>query len=459
MQSQLEIQLPADNWKPRTYQLPLWTYLENGGKRAVQVAHRRWGKDEVALHYTCISAFKRVGNYWHMLPQINQARKVVWNAINPNTGRRRIDDIFPDKICIWKHEQEMAVKLKNGSIWQLVGSDNYNTIVGAPPVGIVFSEWAIANPMAWPYLSPILLENKGWALFIYTARPTKHAIDTYNFSKQNHAWFGNLQTVDDTKVFEKKDLEEEKIQLMKLHGDEFGEAMFLQEYYCSFTGAVLGAYFSKQIIQARNEGRITKVPWTPAIEVDTFWDLGIDDSMTIWFMQPIGKSYNFIDYYEASGFGLEHYAKLLKSKPYVYGNHWMPHDAAEREMTNSEVAKSRKQVAEDLGIRPIQIVPRARNMDVVIQVHIPAVRNILSQCWFDEIKCAGGISALENYKAEYDEDKKKLDNRPVHDWATHGADAFRTFAVGYENQSANKSFVKSLNKPSISNYGDHGWMM
>ena len=110
----------------------------------------------------------------------------------------------------------------------------------------------------------------------------------------------------------------------------------------------------------------------------------------------------------------------------------MPHDAEHREMTNSEVAKSRKEVAEDLRIRPIKVISRAKNMDVIIHVHIPAMRNMLSLCWFDEHRCKHGIACLENYKADYDEEKKVLSNRPAHDWACHGADGYRTFAVGYE---------------------------
>jgi hypothetical protein len=184
--------------------------------------------------------------------------------------------------------------------------------------------------------------------------------------------------------------------------------------------------------QARQEGRICRVPYDNLSEVYTFWDLGVDDSMTIWFIQPVGREFRVLDYYENTGYGLEHYAKVLKEKPYVYADHVMPHDAEQREMTNSEIALTRREVAENLGVRPIKVVSRVKNVDTVVQVHIPAVRNILSKCLFDEQKCAKGISALEGYCAEYDEEKKKLGNRPLHNWCSHGADAFRTFAVGYE---------------------------
>lgn len=424
------IRLP-NNWVPRIDQYKLWSYLINGGKRAVEVAHRRWGKDDAALHFTTVSAHHRVGNYWHMLPQYNQARKVIWDAVNPRTGKRRIDEAFPKALRKSTNKTSMSIEFLNGSIWQLVGSDNYNTYVGSPPVGITLSEWAISNPMAWAFLAPILEENQGWALFIYTSRGNNHGRTTYEHALENPAWFAQKLSAKDTPVFSPKQLENIREEYVRIYGYELGIALYEQEYLCSFEGAVFGAYLSREMRQARAETRIREIKYIPEIEVDTFWDLGVDDSMTIWFMQPVGSQYHFIDYYESTGYGLPHYAKVLKKKGYRYGNHYMPHDAAQREMSSGEIAKSRKEVAEGLGIKPVFIVQRARNMDMIIQVHIPAMRDILSKCWFDEKKCAMGISALENYRAEYDEEKKVLSNRPEHDWSSHGSDAFRTFAVGY----------------------------
>ncbi len=424
-----------NNWVPRNDQMPTWKYLENGGKRAVVVGHRRWGKDDVSLHFTATEMMQKPGNYWHMLPQYNQARKVIWDAVNPKTGKKRIDEAFPKEIRKNTSKQQMSIETKNGSMWQLLGSDNYNTYVGSPPRGIVFSEWSLSNPLAWAFISPILEENKGWAIFIYTSRGNNHGKTTYEMAKQNESWYAERIKADETDVFTEQQLENIRKELIQMYGPEIGKAMYNQEYMCSWQGAVLGSYLSQQIDQAKKDGRITSVPHRTGIEVDTFWDLGIDDSMTIWFMQPVGQQYNFIDYYENTGYGLEHYSRILKEKGYIYGNHWMPHDANQREMTNSEIAKSRKEVAEDLGIKPIIVSERARNMDVIIQVHIPAMRNILAQCWFDEDNCSQGLSCLESYKSEYDEKKKIVGNRPNHDWSSHGADAFRTFAVGYSDQT------------------------
>lgn len=438
-----KIRLP-NNWTPRPDQMNLWRYMQSGGKRAVEVAHRRWGKDDVALHFTATAAAQKPGNYWHMLPQYNQARKVVWDAINPKTGKRRIDEAFPPEIVVKKKEQTMSVEiLSNGgtSIWQLVGSDNYNAYVGSPPIGIVLSEWAISNPMAWGYISPILEENGGWALFIYTSRGNNHGRSTYEHAVNAPGWFCERLPATETPVFTEEQLSGIREEYARIYGNELGSALYEQEYLCRWEGAVFGAYYARQIVDARKDGRITRVPHMPGVEVETFWDLGVSDSMAIWFMQPVGRSYNFIDYYESSGYGLEHYAKVLRGdisgcehmKEYVYGNHWMPHDAAIREMTNSEIAKSRKEVAEDLGIRPVCIVKRARNMDVIINVHIPATRNILYSCWFDENRCGKGLSALENFRSEYDEEKRILSGRYLHDWSSHAATAFHTFAVGYDS--------------------------
>jgi uncharacterized protein (UPF0254 family) len=312
-----------------------------------------------------------------------------------------------------------------------VGSDTYNALVGSPPIGITFSEYALSNPQCWAYLSPILEENGGWAAFISTSRGDNHFHSLVRMAMSTPGWFGEILTARQTPVFTAEKLRQIRAELIATFGDDMGEAMYQQEYMCSFQGAVLGAYFAKQMVRAENEGRITHVQYQEGIEVDTFWDLGVDDSMSIWFIQHIGSKHHVVDYYENSGYGLEHYAEILESKHYEYGNHYMPHDANAREMTNSAIAQSRREIAQDLGINPVIVVKRAKNIDVIIQFQIPAVRNILPLCWFDKDKCSQGISALKNYRAEYDEEKKKLSNRPLHDWSSHGASAFITFAVGY----------------------------
>lgn len=425
----MEINLP-NNWAPRQDQMRMWEYLESGGKRAVECAHRRWGKDDVALHFTACAAMERVGNYWHMLPEYSQSRKAIWDAINPKTGKKRINEAFPEAIRKKTRNQEMMITFINDSTWQLVGSDSFDTLVGSPPVGIVNSEYALANPRAWAYLSPILEENKGWAIFIFTPRGKNHGFNILRFAETEPGWFAETLTADDTPVFTSKQLENIKRDLQGIFGEREGEAIFLQEYHCSFEGFTPGAYYSKQIMQAKAEGRVTSVPYATGHEVYTFWDLGMDDSTSIWFMQSIGKELRFIDYYESSGEGLSHYAKTLKEKPYIYGDHYLPHDVKVRELGTGV---SREETLINLGITPIAIVKRARDTQAVLN-GIDAVRNILSQCWFDKAKCSIGLAGLEGYRAEYDEKKKKLSNKPLHNWCSHAADSFRTFAVGYKEK-------------------------
>ena len=436
----MTVNLP-NNWTPRADQRPLWDYLERGGTRAVMVAHRRWGKDDVALHYTATQALQRVGNYWHMLPRYNQARKSIWDAVNPRTGKRRIDEAFPEALRAQTRETDMFIRFLNGSTWQLVGSDNYNALVGSPPIGIVYSEYALADPASWAYLRPILDENGGWAAFISTSRGDNHLKMLLDYARVEPGWYGGILTASDTPVFSAEQLDSTRRELIATHGEEYGEAIYAQEYLCSFQGAVLGAYYSKQLDQARKDHRITSVPHDTGVEVYTFWDLGVDDSTSIWFMQAVGRELRFVDYYEATGEGLAHYAKVLKEKPYVYGDHYMPHDADVRELGTGQ---SRRITAENLGIRPVVVVKRARDMSAVL-AGIEAGRNIMSRCWFDEKKCARGLSALEGYQAEYDDEKKKLANHPLHDWHSHGADAWRTFAVGYTPRVKHQTVTWVLN--------------
>jgi phage terminase large subunit len=199
-QPKRRIVLPASGWEPRVHQRPFWDYLEAGGKRAIEIAHRRWGKDDVTLHRTAVAAHERVATYWHMLPEYAQARKAIWDAVNPHTGKRRIDEAFPKELRANTVADEMFIRFKCGSTWQVIGSDNYDKLVGTPPAGVVLSEWSRANPAAWAFLAPILAENGGWAAFITTPIGRNHAKTMYDMAKTDPAWFAEVSTVEDTKA-------------------------------------------------------------------------------------------------------------------------------------------------------------------------------------------------------------------------------------------------------------------
>lgn len=411
------IQLPH-NWHTRPYQDRLWRYLAGGGKRAVAVWHRRSGKDEIALHWTATAAMERPATYWHMLPKANQARKAIWEAVNPHTGKRRIDEAFPPEIRVATREQEMMIKLQGGATWQVVGSDNFNALVGSPPRGIVFSEFSLSDPQAWDYLRPILAENGGWALFIYTARGKNHGYTLYRMAERNPDWFCEVLSVEDTKAIPLSIIEDERKSGMS-------EDMIQQEYYCSFESANPGAYYGKQMQAAWKEGRIGKVPVEPGVPCETWWDLGMDDSMSIWITQTVVREIRCVHYYENSGEGLSHYADYLDDladkRNARFSRHGMPHDIQVRELGTG---KSRKEVCEtQLGLRPIAVAPQ-----LDLESGIENVRRLLNQCWFDETECARGIACLTEYTKEWDEKQKVFAARPLHNWASHGADAFRTMS-------------------------------
>jgi phage terminase large subunit len=417
--------------------LPVWRYFERGGKRACCVWHRRAGKDEVILHLAAVKAHERPATYWHMLPQAEQARKAIWNAINPHSGRRRIDEAFPEEIRANTREQEMMIRFKNGATWQVVGSDNFNSLVGSPPLGVVFSEYSLANPSAWNFIRPILAENGGWAAFIYTARGPNHGQDLYEMAKKDPSWFAELLTVEDTGVIAPDVLAQEHKELLSSHGDQ-GDAIFRQEYYCSFQAAIIGAYYGREMEAAEKDGRIAPNVYDPTLEVHTAWDLGVNDQTAIWFYQQSGFGVRLVDYYAANGYGLDHYVGILRErgfrpgndKGYKYGRHYLPHDAEVRELGTG---RTRLETLRDLGI-DAQIVRKLN-----IEDGINAVRKILPRCWFDVDKCAEGIKALRQYRREYDDLRKVFYERPLHDWASDPADAFRYLAVGLEDISVKQT--------------------
>jgi hypothetical protein len=400
--------------------------MDNGCKRGLKVWNRRAGKDRTDWNFTVREAYKRPGAYYYMLPQFNQARKAIWDAIDGLTGLKFVDHVPPPlvkkinqtEMKITMHTQEEGKE----SIIQLVGSDNYNALMGTPPVGVVFSEYSLSNPAAWDYIRPILAQNNGWAIFNFTPRGKNHAYDLYKMALKNPKWFCELLTVDDTKAISYEAIEEERESGMT-------EDMILQEFYCSFEGAIHGSYYSKFINDAYQDGRICKLPVEPGVMVDTYWDLGMNDSTAIWFIQRMARELRAIDYYEANGEGLAHYARILQEKArqrgFIYGEHTGPHDAKVRELGTG---MSRIETLASLGIN-MEALPNTPILD-----GIDAVRTVLPKVWFDEEHCKQGIRCLENYKKEWDEIHRTFKNKPVHDWAEHGSSAFRYFAVKQKEQ-------------------------
>lgn len=416
-----------NNWQPRPHQLKLWTFLEQGGLRAVEVAHRRFGKDDIALHWTAVAAHQRVGTYWHMLPEAAQARKAIWEAVNPHTGLRRIDEAFPKELRATTREQEMFIRFKNNSTWQVVGSDNFNSLVGSPPIGLVHSEYSLANPAAWSYLRPILLENGGWSLFIYTPRGKNHGKTLIDSAMTSPGWFGEISPVSKTKAIPQAALDSELAELIKENGEDQGRALFNQEWECSFDSAVVGSYYGGEMQAATDAvpSRITTVPYDPALPVSTYWDLGIDDATAIWFAQFAGKEIRLIEYAEWTQQSLTNIAAEVSRKPYAYAEHVFPHDVRAREMTTG---RSREEVMRSI-LGKVDVCSLHEVAD-----GINAVRTLMGRMWFDATNCAHGVECLKSYRKDWDEKNRTFLARPKHDWSSHGADAIRQLAMKYRER-------------------------
>ena len=424
-----EVHLPHNGWRPRDYQRPLWdAWIKEETKRVLGIWHRRAGKDEVCLHGTAIKAMERPANYWHCLPEYTQARKAIWDAVNAHTGKRRIDEAFPAEIIESRNDQEMKIRFKNGSSWQVIGSDRYDSLVGAGVAGVTFSEWALANPASWAYIRPMVAENDGWAAFITTPRGENHAFSMYQRGLERKDWFSQKLDVYQTGVMSDLALHEALEEYTDIYGDDFGRAMFDQEYRCSFTAAIQGSFYGTEMRHALDQERITELPYDSAYPVFTGWDLGFNDQTAIWFAQQKGDVIRIIDYERGRNQNLSHFASVLKDKPYDYGGHFLPHDGANK---SKQTGSSYQEMLEAAGLKNIQVMSRAPDLEAVLH-DINTARRMIGMATFDEKKCEHGIDSLRNYRREWDDRLKTYKQRPLHDWASDGADAFRTLAVAWD---------------------------
>lgn len=417
----------------RWYQAPLYKHLVGVEDcRAIEIAHRRWGKDEVVLGATNERMHKRVGTYWHCLPEYGQARKAIWTAINANTGKKRIDEAFPPETRKKTLNDEMFIELENGSTWQLIGSDRYDATVGAGPVFIAYSEYALGNPSAWAYHRPMLEENGGGAAFITTPRGKNHAHATYlrykRMMAENPRYFAEISSIHDTGALSPAQLEESLNEYTDLYGADLGEAQFQQEYLCSFNAAILGAFYAREMALVRKEGRIADIEAIEGQPVHRAWDIGVRDDTSIWWFQVVGTQVFILDCYSASGAGVDHYAEVIEGRRQSFkwkdGVDFVPHDARVKEWGTG---RTRVETMQGLGLNP-RVVPQAGKLD-----GINAVRRTLPRCVFHPRCEDQGVSALEQYRREWDDDKKAFKASEVHDWSSHLADAFRYLAVAWQD--------------------------
>lgn len=409
----IEEKIALSEFKLRPYQKPIADAFEKDKfKKMIIVMPRRAGKDILCWNLMIREALRKVGVYFYIFPTYAMGRKILWTSIT-NSGERFIDFI-PSTLIESSNSQEMSIRLKNGSLIQLIGSDNIDSIVGTNPIMCVYTEAALQDPRAYQFIRPILAANDGKALFISTPRGKNWFYELFQIATHSPDWFAYKLTLDDTDHIPLREIERERAEGI------MSEDLIQQEYYCSWDMGVEGSYYSRYLDRMRVQGRISDVPWESNFKVHTSWDLGIRDSTNIIFFQTVGQIIRVIDCYESTGVGLDHYVKVLQQKPYVYGKHIAPHDIRVRELGTG---MSRLEKARQMGLS-FTVAP-----DLSIEDGIEAVRATLSKVWIDSVKCAPLIKALENYRHEYDAKKKAYKSTALHDWSSHFSDAARYMAI------------------------------
>ena len=399
--------------------------VERTHDRLIAIWHRRAGKDDVLLDAMRTLALKDPGTYWHCFPEQKQARKAIWNGVNGNTGKRRIFEAFPQAIIKRMQDDDMFIELKNGATFQLIGSDRYDSTVGSGPKGIGYSEWALSNPAAWAYHQPMIRETKGFAAFITTPRGRNHAKTMFD-NATGPNWFRELLSVEDTGALSAEDRAEALAEYVGLYGEDMGYSLYNQEYLCDFNAAILGAFYAREMLAIRNEGRIdATLEALTDRPVHRAWDIGVRDDTSIWWFQVVGGQVFILDCYSTNGVGIDHYAEVCEQRAaengWISGTDFVPHDAKVKEWGTG---RTRVETMQGFGLKP-QLVPMAGLLD-----GINAVRRTLPLCVFHP-RAEAGLAALEQYRREWDDDKKTFKANPLHDFTSHLADAFRYLAMAW----------------------------
>lgn len=428
---QLEDQPIEIDYEPREQFRP---FHERKQRFACIVAHRRAGKTVACVHDLQRGALRCElprPRFAYLAPFLGQAKQVAWDYMRVAMAPLR-------QIEASVHEGELRVDYPNGGQVRLFGADNADALRGIYLDGVVLDEYADMDPRVWSeVIRPALADRQGWAVFIGTPKGRGAFYQQWQRALADPSWFTMMLKASETGLIPEAEL--------ALARRDLSEEQYAQEFECSFEAAIVGAYYGKLMSQAEADGRIAGVPYDPAALVWTAWDLGIRDATAIWFAQMVGREIRIIDYYEASGVDLGHYVRELMGKPYVYAGHIVPHDARAKELGTG---KSRVETLEQLGLKNITVAPGLR-----VEDGINAVRTFIPRCWFEAAKCARGVDALKLYRAEHDEKLQALKPRPVHDWTSHPADAFRYLAMTLDRRTVDApGFSRRITYPNAGNF-------
>lgn len=376
---------------------------------SVGVCHRRAGKTVAAVQRSLLKALSCKlpdARTAYVAPTYGQAKRAAWDYLK----------LISRPIATDQHETELRVTLINGARVQLFGADNSETLRGMYYDDVVLDEYADMPPSVWPLvIRPALSDRRGSALFIGTPKGRNAFWEIWEQAGTARDWSRTMLKASESGLIDADEVEAAR--------REMTSEQFEQEFECSFDAAILGAYYGKEIAEAERAGRLATVGVDANLPVHTAWDLGIGDSTAIWFFQIAPDGVRVVDFYENHSQGLPHYASVLAARGYRYGDDWVPHDAQARELGSG---RTRAEILLSLGRKP-RLVPQH-----TVEDGINAGRVSFQHFWFDSAKCAQGIEALRQYRADYDEKKRVFTNKPRHDWTSHAADAFRYMAIAWK---------------------------
>jgi len=422
-------------FRVRWYQQKFHSALVNRTHdRLMAVWHRRAGKDEIVLNAMRELAWKEPGTYWHCFPEQKQARKAIWNGVNGHTGQRRILEAFPPSIIKRMQDDDMFIELNNGASFQLIGSDRYDSTVGSGPKGIAYSEWALSNPSAWAYHSPMIRESGGFAAFITTPRGNNHAKTMLDRAKNNPSWFSEVLSIDDTQALSPEVLAEALQEYQDLHGEDLGRAIFEQEYLCSFAGAMIGAYWGAELSKAERQGCMRDVPIDWDHPIHTAWDLGKAVNNPIWCFQVINSQPRIVDFYRPQSDDIEEWCKWLDDRGY-HGDDYVPHDVLHPVWGSK---RTRWDTLKALGRKPklVRLVAVAEGINA-------GRETIKLACFHTGTDERGqrmeyGVDGLKNYRREWDDELKTFRDNALKDWAEHIGSSFRYLGLAWKDAIVQK---------------------
>ena len=417
MEEVIDIEL---DYKPRD----VFEDFHNREQRwAVIVAHRRCGKTVACINdliYRALIENKENGRYFYISPYLAQSKSIAWDYLVR----------YSQPVLAKSNQSELWVELINGSRIRLFGADNENALRGNYCDGIVLDEYADIRPRVWgEIIRPLLADRNGmgghktWAVFIGTPKGHNAFYDVYHNATKDDGWYVKVLRASQTGLLEKSELEDAAKMMT--------QDQYLQEFECDFESAILGAYYGKEMRQLTDQGRIREIEYDPMFPVHTAWDLGYSDDTAIWWFQVVHGEIRMLDYHSSNGQPVAFYAGIIQSREkergYVYGTHYLPHDARAKTLASNKSII--EQLSDKIPLKYLKIVP-----SLSLQDGIQATRLALTRAWFD-FKCEDGIECLRQYQREYDEDKKVFRDKPRHDWTSHGADAFRMLAIAWKEEA------------------------